>query len=125
MNLIRQLVASSTLLRAVSQPSLAVQAHNQIAPAPASARSTGIVERGGTIDEVDLAKKTIVIDNVKYPLTAMPVKVHAPAGTANEKAFQLKAGMQILFNTSKANYSAQEQVQEIWVTSTGNQSIKK
>ena len=33
MNLMRQLVASSTLLLAVSQPSLAVQAHNQIAPA--------------------------------------------------------------------------------------------
>ena len=125
MNLIRQLVASSTLLLAVSQPSLAIQARNQIAPAPASVSSTGIVERGGTIDAVDLAKKTIVVDTIKYALTAMPVTVHAPAGTRDEKAFQLKAGMQILFNTSKANYSAQEQVQEIWVTSLGNKPIKK
>ena len=125
MNLIRQLVVSSTLLLAISQPSLAVQVRGQSAPSAANVSSTGIVERGGTINSVDLARKTIVVDGVRYPLTAMPVKVHAPAGTGDEKAFPLKAGMQIRFNTSKANYSAQEQVQEIWVTSLGNKPVKK
>jgi hypothetical protein len=125
MNLIRQFVISSTLLLAIAQPSLAVQARNQIAPSPAGVSSTGIVERGGTVDAVDLAKKTIVVDNVKYALTAMPVKIHAPAGKGDEKAFQLKAGMQILFNTSKANYAAQDQVSEIWVTSVGGKPAKR
>lgn len=125
MNLIRQLIVSSTLLLAISQPSLAVQVRGQSAPSPTSASATGIVERGGTIDAVDLAKKTMVVDKVKYALTAMPVKVHAPAGTDDKKAFPLKAGMQIRFNTSKANYSAQEQVQEIWVTSLGTKPVKK
>lgn len=125
MNPIRQLVVSSTLLLAISQPSLAVMVRNQIAPSPASLSTTGIVERGGTVNAVDLPKKTIVVDKVKYALSAMPVKVHAPAGQGNEQAFQLKAGMQIRFNTSKANFSAQEQVQEIWVMSLGNKPIKK
>ena len=125
MNLIRQLVVLSILLLAISQPSLAVQVSGQSAPNTASISATGILERGGTIDAVDVAKKTMVVDKVKYTLTAMPVKVHAPEGASNEKAFQLKPGMQIRFSTSKANYAAKEQVQEIWVTSLGSKPIKK
>ena len=125
MNLIRQLIALSVLVLAASQPSLAVQVSSQMAPSPASANATGILERGGTIDAVDPAKRTMVVDKVKYPFSAMPVKIHAPAGTSNDKAFQLKAGMQIRFNTSKSNYAVQEQVQEIWVTSVGNKPLKK
>ena len=125
MNLIRQLIALSVLVLAASQPSLAVQVSSQMAPSPASANATGILERGGTIDAVDPAKRTMVVDKVKYPFSAMPVKIHAPAGTSNDKAFQLKAGMQIRFNTSKSNYAVQEQVQEIWVTSVGKNPLKK
>ena len=125
MNMIYRLVVSSTLLLAISQPSLAVMARNQIAPGPASVSATAIIERGGTINAVDLTKKTIVVDGVKYALTAMPVKVHAPSGKGNEKAFELKAGMQIRFNTSKGNFSAQEQVFEIWVTRLADKPAKK
>lgn len=125
MNLIRQIIVLSTLLLAVSQPTMAVQVRGQSAPIPAGASSTGPIERGGTVDAVDFGKKTIIVDKVKYALAAMPVKVHAPTGTGNEKAFQLKAGMQIRFNTSKSNYARQEQVQEIWVTSLGSNAIKK
>lgn len=125
MNLIHQIVISGALFLAIAQPTMAVQVRNQSAPNPAGANSTGIVERGGTVDAVDFGKKTIVVDKVKYALPAMPVKVHAPAGKGDEKAIQLKAGMQIRFNTSKANFSAQEQVHEIWVTSLGNKRIKK
>ena len=125
MNLTRPLVVSSLLLLAASQPSLAVQASNQNAPSPASASRSDILERGGTIDAVDPAKRTMVVENVKYPFSAMPVKIHAPAGTSNDKAFQLKAGMQIRFNTSKSNYAVQEQVQEIWVTSVGKNPLRK
>ena len=125
MNLIRQLIALSVLVLAASQPSLAVQVSNQSTPSPASANATGILERGGTIDAVDPAKRTMVVENVKYPFSAMPVKIHAPAGTSNDKAFQLKAGMQIRFNTSKSNYAVQEQVQEIWVTSVGKNPLRK
>ena len=125
MNLTRPLVVSSLLLLAASQPSLAVQVSNQNAPSPASASRADILERGGTIDAVDLVKRTMVVEKVKYPLSAMPVEIHAPAGTSNDKAFQLKAGMQIRFNTSKSNYAVQEQVQEIWVTSVGKNPLKK
>ena len=125
MNLTRPLVVSSVLVLAASQPSLAVQVSNQNAPSPASASRSDILERGGTIDAADPAKRTMVVDKVKYPFSAMPVKIHAPAGTSNDKAFQLKAGMQIRFNTSKSNYAVQEQVQEIWVTSVGKNPLKK
>mgnify|MGYP007105293576 CR=1 FL=1 len=73
MNLTRPLVVSSLLLLAASQPSLAVQVSNQMASSPASATATGIIERGGTIVAVDSAKRTMVVENVKYPFSAMPV----------------------------------------------------
>lgn len=125
MNPIRQLVILSILLLAISQPSLAVQVRGQSVTSAASLNATGFVERGGTIDAVDVAKKTMVVDKVKYTFTAMPVNVHAPVSASNEMAFQLKAGMEIRFNTSKANYAAKEQVQEIWVTSLGSKPVKK
>ena len=125
MRLIFQLAASGALLVAVSQPIFAIQVSNQPAPPPTSAVSVGVIERGGTITAVDTAKRTIVVDNVKYALPARPVKVHGPAGNDNEKISQLKAGMLIRFATSKANYSAQEQVQEIWVTGSISKTTKK
>lgn len=125
MNLMHQFAVTSTLILAISQAALAVQVSNQITPSPASVSSSGIVERGGTIDTVDLANKILVVDKVKYALPAIPVKVHALAGKIEERNGQLKAGMQIRFNTSKANYSAQEQVQEIWISRLNDKANKK
>lgn len=122
---IRQLTISSVLLIAVSQQALAVQMRSQSAPAPASVATTGIVERGGTVTSFDLAKKTIVVDKVPFALNAMPVKIHPLAGTGNEQNFVLKPGMQIRFNTSKENFSAQDKVLEIWVTNLGGKPAAK
>ena len=116
MNSIRQLFLSTAVLIAVSQPALAVQMRNPTAPTPSSAATTtGVIERGGTVTTFDPAKKIVVVDKVPFALNATPVKIHH-RGAANDKNFVLKPGMQIRFNTSKANFSAQDKVLEIWVT---------
>ena len=125
MHATRKFIISIVLLIAASQPALAVQMRSQSAPAPASVATTGLVERGGTVTSFDLAKKIIVVDKVPFALNAMPVKIHPLASTSNEKDFVLKPGMQIRFNTSKENFSAQDKVLEIWVTSLGGKPAVK
>lgn len=122
---IRQLIVSSTVLLAISQSSLALQMRGQNPPSPASASSTRVVERGGTVTSYDPAKKIIVVDKVQFVLNSMPVKIHPPPEISNEKNFVLTPGMQIRFNTSKENFSAQDQVQEIWVTSLDGKPTAK
>lgn len=119
MNSLSRLVVSSTLLLAIAQPSLAVMVSGQIRPSPASASTTSIVERGGTVNAIDLKKKTIVVDGVSYAFVATTVKIHSPSGKTQEKAVALKAGMQIRFSSSKDSMSGRDQVREIWVTSVG------
>lgn len=116
MNLIRPFVISSILMLVGASPASAVKVSNQNLAAPATSSANRIVERGGTVDAVNLTKKTIVVDKIKYALPVVPVKVHAPSGTSELKTTTLKAGTQIRFNTSKENFAGQEQVSEIWVT---------
>ncbi len=59
----------------------------------------------------------MIVDGVRHTFSAMPVKVHGLVGKGQGKAVELKAGMQIRFNSSKHNFSAQDQVIEIWITS--------
>lgn len=125
MNFLRRLVVSSTLLLAISQPSLAVMVSGQIRPSPASASTTSIVERGGTVNAIDLEKKTIVVDGVSYAFAATTVKIHSPSGKTRDKAAALKAGMQIRFSTFRDPFSGQDQVREIWVTSAGGHSPRQ
>ena len=117
MNSLHQLFLSTALLAVLAtQPALAVQMRVPDAPAPASAMSTtAIIERGGTVTGFDPVKKMVEVDKVAYALNATPVKIHHHLA-ANDKNFALKPGMQIRFNTSKENFSAQDKVLEIWVT---------
>lgn len=74
------------------------------------------IGRGGTVNAVDWRMKTIVVNGVNYPLAQTPVPVHAPPGQRGAENFELKPGMQIRFDSSKYNFSGQDQVVEIWVT---------
>ena len=121
MNLLSRLVVAGTVLLAIAQPSLAITPGGQPIPSAAISASPSIVERGGTINTIDAAKKSMVVDGVAYAFSAMPVTVHGLVGKGQGKAVELKAGMlragmQIRFNSSKHNFSAQDQVIEIWVT---------
>lgn len=125
MQRIRQFTASGLLLVCASQPAWAAQAGNQIAPSAAAVRSPGVVERGGIIDAVDLARKALVIDRISYPLRASPLKVHALVGSAGQQPVQLKAGLRVVFTTAKAYGGAPDQVQEIWIVGSDGQPNKK
>lgn len=125
MNLVCQFFLAGATLLVMAQPALAVQVQNQPPPPQVRASSTNIVERGGTINAVDLTKKFIVVDRVKYALPIVPPAIHSPTDVGKGQHFQLKAGMQIRFTTSKANFAMQEQVQEVWVTSLGTKRAKK
>ena len=116
-------IVSIVLLITASQPALAVQMRTPDAPTPASAKpTTGVIERGGTVTSFDPVKKIVVVDMVPFALNATPVKIHH-RGAANDKNFVLKPGMQIRFNTSKANFSAQDKVLEIWVTKLDSKPV--
>lgn len=121
MNLLRRILVSNTLLVLLPQLALAVQPLGQSAPGPAGAGTSGIVERGGTIDAIDPKKKIMVVDGVSYTYSATSVKVHAIADKTQAGGSALKAGMQIRFNSSVDPFSGQNQVGEIWVTSRGGQ----
>ena len=125
MNTFCRLVAFNALLLGLSQLSMAVQPGGQTAPRPSSVDTTGTVERGGMVNAIDLQQKTFVVDGVSYPFSAAPVKIHPPSGATQEKNFVLKVGMQIRFNTSNDNWSRQQQVREIWVTSIDGNSARR
>lgn len=52
----------------------------------------------------------------RYTFLATSVKVHAIPDKAQAKGFELKAGMQIRFNSSIDLFSKQNQVREILAT---------
>ena len=83
------------------------------------------VERGGTVNAADWRKRTLVVDNVAYPISTSPVVVHGPDGQRNARTVDLKPGMQIRFSTSRQNFSASDQVIEIWVTDTRTKAVGK
>ncbi len=117
MNSIYKLVAAGAALIAISQPVLAIKLLNAPVPTQAPAATPKIIERGGTITEVDFAKKTLTVDGITYNLPASQAVIHPPRGSkTNATSNELKAGMMIRFTTSKENFSAQTQIVEIWVT---------
>jgi hypothetical protein len=115
MNVLLSLALSTILGMLVVQPALAIRIENQFESSTPIRNATGIVERGGTVDVVDLRKKSLVVDGVTYVLPVNPISTHTLNGQVSANAQALKIGTQIRFNTSKNNYSAQEQVSEIWI----------
>jgi hypothetical protein len=114
MNTLR--LAAFAALLAVSQLALAVQPSGSLAPG----RSAGdIVERGGTVNAVDLKKPAITVDGVSYAIPPGSVRIHTPPNLVSASLSQLKPGMQIRFSSSKDYSSGGSQVREIWVTDLG------
>ena len=123
MHVPRKFIISILWLMTASQPALAVQLRNPTAEVAATAATTtGVIERGGTVTSFDPARKVVVVDKVPFALNATPVKIHH-RGAASDKDFVLAPGMQIRFNTSKENFSAQDKVLEIWVTKLDGKPI--
>jgi hypothetical protein len=115
MKLLRQLAVASITLLAMMQPSFAVKPSGSPEPSVSAVSSTGIMERGGTIEAVDVRNRNVIVDGVKYVLPAKPVVTHNASLRDLKNGSALRVGMKIRFNTSKHNYSAKEQVDEVWV----------
>ncbi len=121
------LVAAAVVGLASGGAALAVQPGGAIQPNATGnvVASTARVERGGTVGAVDWRKRRLVVDNVTYAISASPVVVHGPDGQRGTKKVDLKPGMQIRFSTSRQNFSANDQVIEIWVTDTRTKAAGK
>jgi hypothetical protein len=104
------------LLAAVAPLALAVRPTEAVAPGSPSAFDTRPVERGGTIEAVDRAKRAIVIEGASYAIPLGSVPIHWPTNKVSGQWSDLKPGMQIRFNTVKDEARRQQQVREIWVT---------
>lgn len=82
------------------------------------------IERGGTINSIDLKKKLILVDGVSWSLAGASVKGIASASNGSKTSqfestlglSDLKPGMPIRFVTVKKNTSNQDQILEIIVT---------
>lgn len=107
------------------QPASSIQVANQARSNNASVVTTNTVERGGTVDAVNIKKNTIVVDGHSYSLAAAPLVVHSTPGKGNQGLEWIRPGMKIRFNTTKNNYSGQDQVVEIWISDVGKASTKK
>lgn len=99
---------------------LAIQPSTPQTPQKGIDTTEHLIERGGTISKVNLKTHMLVVDGVTYNLPAVSFPIHAPSDLPPSTSFELKAQMQIRFNTSKGNWSGHEQVKEIWVIDQGS-----
>lgn len=116
-----QIATLGTILLAAFQSAVAIQASGQVAPSAATAVAAGIVERGGTINLLDMEKKIIIVDGVKFPFSTAAIKIHFPATKGAENKIELNGGTQIRFHTSIDAKTHQEQIREIWVLRRGRE----
>lgn len=110
-----RLAAGAAVLLAAQAASAIQPAGVVAAPRPAPAGNE-VIERGGTVDGVDLAKQAILVDGTVYAIPRGSVRIHLPPNRISTSLADLKRGMQIRF-TSQKDFGAQlVQVREIWVT---------
>lgn len=125
MNLVSKFLVLSLTLLCLEQPAFSIQLVNEARPTSAGTATTKMIERGGTVDSVNNDKKTLVVDGRNYSLAASPVVIHAASSKDTLALGSIKPGTKIRFNTTKNNYSAQDQIVEIWISETGKLTKRK
>ncbi len=75
------------------------------------------VQRGGTVEAVDMRSKTITVDGVQYSMPDKSQVVHQSTTNLSGGTSPLRVGTKIRFNTSKHNYANKDQVTDIWIVS--------
>lgn len=120
-----RLFVMGVTMAALWQPAFSTQVANQARPNDTRGVTVNTIERGGTVDAVNIEKKTITVDGHSYGLAAAPVVVHRTAGQDSQGLGSVAPGMKIRFHTTRNNYAGQDQVVEIWISNVGKVSIKK
>ena len=121
----RPLVIFILAFLAATQPAHALTIANQPPSVVAPPNSATIVERGGTVTAIDLRKKTLTVDGVKYGLPSKSVPFHLEASKGIESTSELQTGMMIRFNTSRSSASPSDQIEEIWVVDRSRKARAK
>ena len=115
MNILFSTVITIALFAGVHLTAQGVTPPNQ--PKPNTLESEKLlVEQGGTILMVDYNKRTVNIDGVVYIVPLVGLKINNESKNRLADNNRLIVGMQLRFTASKANYSNQMQLQEVWIT---------
>ena len=114
MKLMRWKLFSVVALLVVLQPVLAITPTvNSVSTNAPLTNTSGTIERGGTITDVNADKKTITVDGISYPF-AYSIAVTA-ADNLHSSQQSLRKGMRIRFVTTKDSAKGQERVTEILI----------
>ncbi|GEM_PF-1926284 len=118
-------IFSAAVLLTLQQPVWAVtpSAYGSIKNMP-STNTSGTIERGGAITDIDLQNKTITVDGVIYPLLATSLRVNSADPLVAGTPLNLQKNMRIRFSTIK-DTGANERVSEIWITNPGSGRAQK
>jgi hypothetical protein len=119
-------ITVSSLVVSLGAHALQVQGAN--APASATAKPLTPVpsiatERGGTITQLDMKKRQIVVDGVTYALQPT-TKVGHVAGTRSRTSGELKVGHQIRFTTARSTSGSVDGVSQIWISGQDRRGFK-
>jgi len=123
-SLSKQFVVGIALI-AICQGAFAIRATNAPAPSTNNNATTGIIDRGGTLEAVNIGKKTITVNGMSYALSPASLTIHSASNKEPVKLESLKPGAKIRFRTSKTNFTGQEHASEIWIVDTGSAAVKK
>lgn len=108
-------LAAAAVLLAMAQLAPAVQPAGMAPPSQSGPAAGEPTERGGTVDGVDLGRRSILVDGVPYTVHG-PIRIHLTPSRVSTALADLRRGMQIRFTSVKDRSSPQSQVREIWVT---------
>jgi len=105
---------------AVSGPNAySTQVINQLPPTTSKAIVGSIVERGGTVDLLDLKAKTMTIDGRVYGCDVNSVVFHPSSSKDVQILRSIRPGSKIRFNTVWRQSLRVNQITEIWMSELG------
>jgi hypothetical protein len=111
-------ICAGAVLLVLAQAAPAIQPAGGVAPPRPGPIASEPIERGGTIEGVDLARQAILVDGVVYTIPRGSVRIHFAPNRISTTLADLKRGMQIRFTSQKDFGAPHVQVLEIWVTGT-------
>lgn len=99
------------------------QAYARVMADPAGSSAAARYDNTGTVQDIDVAGRAIVIDGKRYFFASATVPVHTAAG--GRYSGRLKKNMRIGFNLSNDGPNRTANVSEVWILEEPKQSDGK